>query len=120
MLDFVAISRRVSPGRLTEYAWGRPIQWARHLVKTKDLQLAMRKCPLRTGAAFFSGPSSLNGPVPGSSYGGACMQLATDDPAVAETTMSGAIWARCLVSPKLGESSAAAELVMATATGKGC
>ena len=41
-----------------------------------------------------------------------------DDPAVAETAMSGAIWARCLVPPKPGDSSAAAELIMATATAK--
>ena len=42
------------------------------------------------------------------------MQFATSDPAVAETAMSGAIWTRCLVPPKLGDSSAAAELVMAS------
>ena len=29
MLGFVEVSHRVSPGRLTEYAWDRPIQWAR-------------------------------------------------------------------------------------------
>ena len=46
----------------------------------------MRKCPLGTGAAFFLDSSSLNGPVPGSSYGGACMQFATGDSAVAETS----------------------------------
>ena len=39
MLRFVASSRRVSPGRLAEYA---PIQWARCLVNTKDIQLTMR------------------------------------------------------------------------------
>ena len=89
--------------------------WARYLVNTKDLQHTMRKCPARTNAAFFSDSSSLNGPVPGSSNGGACMQFATGDPAVAETAMSGAFWARCLVPPKLGDSSAAAELIMATA-----
>ena len=32
--------------------------------------------------------------------------------------MSGAIWARCLVPPKLGDSSAAAELIMATVATK--
>ena len=74
----------------------------------------MRKCPAEAGAAFFSDSSLLNGPAPGSSYGGACMQFAKGDPAVAETVMSGAIWARCMVPPKLGDSSAAAELIMAT------
>ena len=40
------------------------------------------------------------------------MQLATGDPAAAETAMGGAIWTRCLVPPKLGDSSGAAELIM--------
>ena len=114
MLGFVAVSRRVSPGRLTECAWDRLIQWARYLVNTKDLQLKMRKCPAGTNAAFFSDSSSLNGTAPGSSFGGACMQFATGDPAMAETAMSGPMWARCLVPPKLGDSSAAAKLIMAT------
>mmetsp|Transcript_4068 Transcript_4068/g.9683 ORF Transcript_4068/g.9683 Transcript_4068/m.9683 type:complete len:381 (-) Transcript_4068:53-1195(-) len=114
MLGFVAIPRRVSPGRLTEYAWGRLIQWARYLVNTKELQLTMRRCPPESDAAFLSDSSSLNGPVPGSSCGGACMQFAMGDPAVAKTAMSGAIWTRCLVPPELGDSSAAAELIMAS------
>mmetsp|Transcript_4066 Transcript_4066/g.9678 ORF Transcript_4066/g.9678 Transcript_4066/m.9678 type:complete len:95 (-) Transcript_4066:152-436(-) len=67
MLGFVTISRRVSPGRLTEYAWDRLIQWARYLANTKDTQLAVCRCPPESYAAFFSDPSSLNGPVPGSS-----------------------------------------------------
>ena len=79
----------------------------------------MRQCPLRAGAAFFSDPFSLNGPVPGSSYGGACMQFATGDQAGAETTMSGAIWTRCLVPPKLGESSCAAVIIMPSVAVKG-
>ena len=45
MLGFVAISRRVSPGRLTECTWDRPIQGARYLVNTKDIQLTMRRSP---------------------------------------------------------------------------
>ena len=91
MLGFVAISRRVSPGRLTECAWGRLVQWARYLVNTKDIQFTIRQCPPGAGAAFFSDSTSLNSPVPGNSYGGACMQFATGDPAVAETAMSGAV-----------------------------
>mmetsp|Transcript_4070 Transcript_4070/g.9688 ORF Transcript_4070/g.9688 Transcript_4070/m.9688 type:complete len:126 (-) Transcript_4070:309-686(-) len=78
----------------------------------------MRKCPPRAGAAFFSDSSSLNGPVPGSSCGGTYMQSTTGDPAEAGTVMSGAIRTRCLVPPKLGDSSAAAELTMATVTAK--
>ena len=100
VLGFVAISLRVSPGRLTEYAWDRPVQWARYLVNTQEIQFAMRRCPPEMGASFFSDSSSLNGPVPGSSYAGACMQFATGDPA--ESVMSGAIWNRSLVLPKLG------------------
>ena len=64
---------------------------------TKDIQLTMRRCPPETGASFFSDPSSLNGPVPGSSYAGTYMQFATGDLATAETAMGGAIWTRSLV-----------------------
>ena len=79
----------------------------------------MRKCPSRTNAALCSDSSSLNGPVPGSSYGEVCMQFATGDPVVAETVKGGAIWTRCLVPPKHGDSSASAGLIMATAAVKG-
>jgi len=118
MLAFVAIARRVSPGRLTEYAWDRLVQWGSYLVKTRDVHLTMRKVPAGTEAACYSDSSALNGPVPGSSYGGACLQYSTGDPTLPDTVMSGAIWARCLVPPKLGDSSAAAELIMATVATK--
>ena len=55
------------------------MQWAIYLFNTKELLLAMRKCPARTGAAFFS-----NSPL----------------------------------LPKVGKSSAVAELTMATAAFK--
>ena len=42
------------------------------------------------------------------------MQFATGDRAVAETAMRGAIWTRCLVPPKLRDSSGAAELIKAS------
>ena len=41
------------------------------------------------------------------------MQFTTGDPAVVETAMSGAIWIRFLVPPELGDSSGAAEHIMA-------
>ena len=71
MRAFVAISRRVSPGRFTEYAWGRLIQWETYLVKTRDAHLAMREAAVGTDAACFPDSSALNGPIPGSSYAGA-------------------------------------------------
>ena len=114
MLWFVAISRRVSPGRLTEYAWDRFIRWGRCLVNTKGIQHTTRRCPPESVAAVFSYSSSLNGPVPGSSYAGACMQFATGNPAVAEAVISGAVWTRCLVPPKPGDSSGATELIVAS------
>ena len=40
------------------------------------------------------------------------------DPTLPDTVMSGNIWARCLVPPKPGDSSAAAEYVMATVATK--
>lgn len=43
------------------------------------------------------------------------MQFATGDSVVAKTVLSGAIWAICLVPPKIGVSSGAAELVLASA-----
>ena len=71
MLGFVAISRRVSPGGPTGYAWDRPIQWAGYLVDTKDIQIALHEWPPGTNAPFYSDYTTLNGPVPGGSYAGA-------------------------------------------------
>ena len=51
MLAFVAIARRVSPGRFTECAWDRLVQWGAYLAKTKDAHLTMRKAAAGTGAA---------------------------------------------------------------------
>ena len=67
MLRFVAISWRVGPGRLTEHVRDKPVQWARYLVNTIDIQLTMRRCPPEADAAFFSDSYSLNRPVPGNS-----------------------------------------------------
>ena len=87
-------------------------------MKTRDVHLAMRKAAAETGAACYSDSPALNGPVPGSSYGGACLQYLTGDPKLSDTVMSGAIWAQCLVPPKLWDSSAAAELIMTTVATK--
>ena len=67
MLAFVAIARRVSPGRFTECAWDRLVQWGAYLVNTGDVHLTMRRAAAGTGAACYSDSSALNGPVPGSS-----------------------------------------------------
>ena len=64
-------------------------------------------------AACFSDSPALNEPITGSSYAGACIRFSTGDPALPGTAMSGAIWVRCLVPTKLGDSSASAELIMA-------
>ena len=86
----------------------------------RDVHLAMRKADEGTDAACSLGSSALNGPVPGSSCAGACMQYSTGDQALPGTIMSGAIWMRCLVPPELGDSSAAAaKLIMATVATKG-
>ena len=42
----------------------------------------------------------------------ACIQFSAGDAVLPDKAMSGAIWARCLVPPKPGGSSAAAELIM--------
>ena len=82
MLAFVATARRVSPGRLTENAWGRLIQWATYLVKMRDVHLTIRTAAAGAGVAFFSDSSALNGPVAGSSYAGACIQFSMGDQAL--------------------------------------
>ena len=102
----------------TEYAWDRLGQWGTYLAKTRDVHLAMRKAAAETGAACFSDSPALNGPVPGSSYARECLKYSKGGPTMPDTVMSGAIWARCLVPPKLGDSTAAAELVMATVATK--
>ena len=99
MPAFVAISRRVRRGPLTEYAWDRLFQWATYLAKPRDAHLAVRKAVAGTDAACFSDSSALNGPILGSSYAGACIQFSTGDPARPGTAMSGEIWAWCLVPP---------------------
>ena len=70
MLAFVAISRRVSPGRFNEHVWGRQIQWDTYLAKTRDVHLTIREAAARTGEACFSGSSALKGPIPGRSFAG--------------------------------------------------
>ena len=69
---FVVISRRASPGRFIEYARDRLIQWATYLVNMSDVHLTIREA-VGTDAACFSDSPALNGPVPGSSYAGACI-----------------------------------------------
>ena len=80
--------------------------------------MAIREAAAGKGATSFSDSPALNGPIPGSSYAGACIQFSAGDPALPGTAMSGAIWARCLVSPKLGDSSAAVVLIMAAMAAK--
>ena len=72
MLGFVAVSMRVIPGRLTECALERLVQWAGYLANNKVIQLTMRRCRRESGSLLFSGSSSLNGPVLGSSFAGTC------------------------------------------------
>ena len=114
MLGYAALTRRTTPRRLAQYARARIVQWAIYLVKTKNPKLTIRRAPPGAQAAFFSDTSTLNGPSPGSSYGGACQQFSTGDPTQGVPVMSGALWARSLVPRTLGDSSAAVELVMST------
>ena len=107
LLGYAALARRTSLGRLTQYAWGRIVQWATYLVKVKDLKPTTRRAPPGAQAAFFSDLSAPNGPRPGSTYGGECQQFSTGDPTWCVPVMSGALWARCLVPRTPGDSSAA-------------
>ena len=34
LLGYVALTRRITPGQLTQYEWDRVVQWATYLVKT--------------------------------------------------------------------------------------
>ena len=74
----------------------------------------MRQYLPESDAAFFSSSSSLNGPIPGSSYASACMQFATGDPAVAGTVVSGAISTRCLVPDQARRQLRCGRMIMAS------
>ena len=49
LLAFVAIARRVSPWRFTEYAWDRLVLWGIYLAKTRGVHLTMRRSGLLFG-----------------------------------------------------------------------
>ena len=98
--------RALQPPRV---AWERILQWAYYLVDTRDLKLVLR----RTGGApvQYVDSSALNGPR-GGSFGGHVTQFVDGDPASPDARVSGEISGRCIVPRVLGDSSAAAELIM--------
>ena len=107
-LAFVAVSQNLA-SNFTRHAWERILQWAHYLVDTRDLKLILR----RTGCApvQYVDSSALNGPR-GGSFGGHVTQFVEGDPAAPDAKVSGAISWRCVVPRVLGDSSAAAELIM--------
>ena len=81
----------MSPGRFTKYAWDRLIKWENHLVMTRNVHLTMQEAAAGTKAACFLESPALNGQVSRSSCAGACIRLSTEDPALPDNAISGAI-----------------------------
>ena len=99
MLAFAALSQHVRPGRLTEYAWARPLEWARYLVHTSDIKLAVHKAVTsmgpsarapqpesallfrRSGAPARAAPAVGGGVVQGGAAGSGAAALAPIPPA---------------------------------------
>jgi hypothetical protein len=99
-LAFVAVAQHV-PTNLTRRVWNAVLRWCHYLINTRDVKLHFRPVGLTAAAAADS--SCLNGPEPGSSYGGYLIGFPG----------SGAFQIACLVPRKLSDSSAGAEAILA-------
>ena len=101
-LAFVAVAQHASTN-LTKRVWEAILRWCHYLLATKDTRLHFRKVDPSTPFTAAADSSCLNGPLPGSSYGGFCLGFPG----------SGAFMIRCLVPSKLADSSAGAEAIIA-------
>jgi hypothetical protein len=105
LLGFVMVSQFAGT-RLTKNVWRGLMRLGHYLVSTSHTCLCLHPSPTGDAAENFvaSGDSScLNGPVPGSSYGGFVLQYPG----------SGAFAVKCLSPRKLTDSSGGAELIVA-------
>jgi hypothetical protein len=101
-LAFVAVAQHASTN-LTKRVWDAILRWCHYLVATKDVRLYFHKVAPSTPFTAAADSSCLNGPLPGSSYGGFCLGFPG----------SGAFMVRCLVPSKLADSSAGVEAIIA-------
>jgi len=101
-LAFVTLAQHVSTN-LTEAVWRALLRWCHYLVNTKDIKLYYHKIDPSTPIAAAADSSCLNGPEPGSSYGGYSIGFPG----------SGAVQIGCLVPSKLSDSSAGSEAILA-------
>jgi len=101
-LAFVAVAQHVSTN-LTKRVWNAILRWCFYLLDSRDVRLYYH--PVGQTTPFDAGADSscLNGPLPGSSYGGYTVGFPG----------SGAVQFRCLVPSKLADSSAGSETIMA-------
>ena len=101
-LAFLAVAQQVS-NNLTQRVWDAVLRWCHYLVDTRDVCLYFHPLDPHTPFAAGADSSCLNGPVPGSSYGGFCIGFPG----------SGAFQFQCFVPGKLADSSAGAEAIVA-------
>jgi hypothetical protein len=116
LLPALALSQYIVTN-LTTYVWGALLRWARYLVQTRDLHLVFRPPPPPApNFSACSDSSLINAPITavsmpdyaGSSYGGFALYFEG----------SGAFSVECFSPRRLADSSAGAELIMATWAGK--
>ena len=101
-LGFLAVAQQVSIN-LTQRVWDAILRWCHYLVDSRDVRLYFHPIDPNTPFAAGADSSCLNGPVPGSSYGGYCIGFPD----------RGAFQFQCFVPGKLADSSAAAEAIVA-------
>jgi len=101
-LAFVTVTQHVSTN-LTKRVWNAIIRWCSYLVDSRDVRLYYHPVGQTTPFRAGSYSSCLNGPLPGSSYGGYAIGFPG----------SGSVQFRCLVPSKLADSSAGSETIMA-------
>ena len=105
LLGFVMVSQ-FAGARLTKHVWRGLMRLGHYLVSTSHICLCFHPSPTGDPTENFVASvdsSCLNGPVPGSSYGGLALQYAG----------SGAFAVKCLSPRKLTDSTGGAELIMA-------
>ena len=101
-LAFVVAAQHVTTN-LTQRVWDAILRWCHYLVNTRHIRLYYHPAPPGTPFVAAADSSCLNGPTPGSSYGGFSIGFPN----------SGAVLIRCLVPSKLADSSAGSEAILA-------
>jgi hypothetical protein len=101
-LAFVALAQHVSTN-LTTKVWRALLRWCYYMVDTRDIKLYYHNVDPATPIQAGADSSCLNGPEPGSSYGGYTIGFPG----------SGVVQIGCLVPSKLSDSTAGSEAILA-------